>query len=162
MLLRDLKALLAAFVGLQGLVYFAANIANWDAAVGVVGYVLSQQEHAYYAAHIVPAIGSPAAAAAALAVILIGEFLVGAVSLKGAWDLVRARRAPAADYNAAKTWALAGAGVAMLVWFGGFIVIGAGLFQMWQTEIGANSMNGAFTYAAISALAALFIAIEDR
>ena len=42
-----------------------------------------------------------------------------------------------------------GAGMAMVVWFGGFIVIGAVLFQMWQTPIGAGSFHDAFIFAAI-------------
>lgn len=162
MAIRYLKIVLITFVGLQGWLYVAGNLANWDAGLGAVAYVLGMQDHAVYSNPIIPPITGPVVVTLAFLVILAGEFLIGALSLKGAWDLWRARKASADAFNSAKTYAILGAGMAMVVWFGGFIVLGGALFQMWQTQAGAGSFNGAFVYSASSGLVLLFVNSHDR
>jgi predicted small integral membrane protein len=51
--------------------------------------------------------------------------------------------------------------MAMVVWFGGFIVVGGVLFQMWQTQIGAGSLKDAFVFAASGGLVLLFVNSPD-
>jgi predicted small integral membrane protein len=51
--------------------------------------------------------------------------------------------------------------MALVVWFGGFIVIGGVLLQMWQTQIGAGSFHDAFRFAAIGGLVLLFVSQTD-
>lgn len=97
----------------------------------------------------------------AFLVIILGEFLVGALSLTGAWHLWQARKGDGASFNSAKTYAILGAGMAMIVWFGGFVVLGGALFQMWQTQIGTGSFEGAFIYGATSAFILLFVNSPD-
>lgn len=162
MAIRLLKIALVVFVGLQGWLYVAGNIANWDAGHAAVGYVLGMEGHEIYGNHIFPPVTHPALVTLAFVLIISGEFLVGALSLKGAWDLWRARRGGAAEFNAAKNYAVLGAGMAMLVWFGGFVVIGGALFQMWQTQVGGNSFEGAFIYGGVSALVLLFVNNPDQ
>lgn len=161
MTIRYLKIMLVALVGLQGLLYVAGNAANWNAGIGAVGYVLGMQGHETYPAHIFPPLRGATAATIAFLIILTGEFLVGALSLKGAWDLWRARKAGADVFNAAKTWAVLGTGMAMVVWFGGFIVIGGALFQMWQTQLGGGSFDDAFVFAATGGIVMLFVNSPD-
>ncbi|MEJ8567906.1 DUF2165 domain-containing protein [Elongatibacter sediminis] len=161
MAIRILKIVLVVFVGLQGGLYVAGNLANWEAAHGAIAYVLSMEGHEYYDAPIFPPITHPAWVTMTLLAIITGEFLIGALSFKGAWDLKRALKEPAEVFNSAKKYAILGAGMAMLVWFGGFIVIGGALFQMWQTEIGTASFEGAFIYAASSFLVLLFVNSAD-
>ena len=86
---------------------------------------------------------------------------MGALSLKGAWDLWSARKGSADAFNASKTYAVLGTGMAMVVWFGGFIVIGGALFQMWQTQIGAGSFDDAFVFAVTGGLVLLFVSRPD-
>lgn len=162
MAIRYLKIILVVFVGLQGWLYVAGNLANWDGASGVVSYVLSQQEHQYYPTNIFPAFDSSMAAGIGLFIIVTGEFLVGALSMKGAWDLWKLRNGGADAFNGAKTYALLGPGMAMIVWFGGFIVIGGALFQMWQTQVGDGSFDGAFVYCITSGVVMLFVNQPDR
>jgi len=159
--IRCLKIVLVTFVGLLGLLYVAGNLANWSAGVSAVAYVVGMEEHEIYATHIFPPITHPALVTIGYLSILLGELLVGLLSLKGAWDLWLARRASAAAFNAAKTYAVLGTGTAMLVWFGGFIVIGSALFQMWQTQIGANSFHDAFIFATMGGLVLLFVNSPD-
>ena len=161
MAIRYLKIILVLFVGLEAWLYVSANIANWDAGLAAIGYVLGQDGHEYYSVHIFPALTSPVAHAIAFLIILAGEFLVGALSFKGALDLWRTRKGTAEAFNAAKRFAIAGCAMAMVVWFGGFYVIGGALFQMWQTEIGDGSLSGAFAYAVTAGLILLFIDRPD-
>ncbi|KGI76717.1 DUF2165 family protein [Oleiagrimonas soli] len=160
MAIRYLKIALVAFVGLQGWLYVAGNLANWNAGLGAIAYVIGMREHAIYPQHIVPALGH-GWAVLAFVLILCGEFLVGALSLRGAWDLWVARKRTAADFNAAKTYAVLGPGMAMLVWFGGFIVLGGALFQMWQTTLGDGSFKDAFVYAVTAGLVLLIVQRAD-
>lgn len=157
MAIRMLKIILVVFVGLQGWLYVAGNIANWDSGLGAVGYVLGMEGHEVYANHIWPPITNPILVTIAFLSIIAAEFLVGALSLLGAWHLWRARYDDAESFHSAKTLAILGAGMAMVTWLGGFVVIGGALFQMWQTEAGSASFEGAFIYGATSALVLLFV-----
>ena len=161
MSIRYLKIILVVFVGLTGLLFVAGNIANWKAGLVLVGYVLSMEGHEIYSSHIFPPVTNSALVTIAYLLILAGESLVGVLSLKGAWDLWSARKESADDFNASKTNAILGTGMAMLVWFGGFIVIGGVLFQMWQTKIGAGSFHDAFIFAVIGGLVMLFVSNPD-
>lgn len=162
MAIRYLKIILVFFLGLQAWLYFAANIANWDAGLAVIAYVMTMEGHEYYSIRIFPAVTSPVIHVIAFLVILVGEFLVGAISLKGAYDLWKVRNAPADSFNASKKSAIVGCAMAMVVWFGGFIVLGGALFQMWQTEIGDSSFDGSFAYAVTAGLILLFVDRPDR
>jgi predicted small integral membrane protein len=74
----------------------------------------------------------------------------------------QARNADRATFSASKKWAQIGSGVGVFVWFGLFGVIGAALFQMWQTTVGAGSMNGAFQYFFYCAITLLFLNQPDE
>ncbi|GAC16222.1 DUF2165 family protein [Aliiglaciecola lipolytica] len=159
--IRILKIVLVVFVGLQGWFYVAGNLANWNSAMTAVSYVVGMHGHEIYSNPIFPAITHSAAITIALVCIVLGEFLIGAFCLKGAWDLWTTRKANGLEYNAAKKYAILGAGMALVVWFGGFIVVGGGLFQMWQTKVGIASFEGAFMYGAVSGLILLFVNSSD-
>ncbi len=161
MLIRYLKIILVVFVGLTGLLFVAGNIANWNAGLELVGYVLSMEGHEIYGSHIFPPVTNSALATIAYLLILVGESLVGVLSFKGARDLWKARKESADAFNASKTYAVLGTGMAMVVWFGGFIVIGGVLFQMWQTQIGAGSFHDAFLLAVMGGLVLLFVSNPD-
>jgi predicted small integral membrane protein len=161
MAIRYLKIAFVVFIGLMALVYSLQNIVNLQAALGVVAAVLGMAGHEYYPASIGPAITSPLLSGLALATIIAGEFAAGTIALKGAWDLWAKRRAESALFNAAKTWALAGCGIGILVWLGFFLAIGGAWFQMWQTPLGAQSLSGAFQYAVSCALIFIIVNMDD-
>ena len=161
MSIRYLKIILVVFVGLSGWLLVAGNIANWDAGLESVRYVMSMEGHEAYGTHIFPPITSPALIVIAYIVILAGEVLIGALCFKGAWDLFSARRESAEVFNSAKKYAILGAGMAMLVWFGGFVVIGGTLFQTWQTQVGSASFRDAFVFAASGGLVLLIVNQPD-
>ncbi|MCB2099149.1 MAG: DUF2165 family protein [Parvularculaceae bacterium] len=160
-MIRIVKIILVVFVGLQGLFYFISNAVNWDYAQAAVGAVLSQADAPFYKNLIVPPITNPTLVALATMTIMTGELLVGLISFKGAADLAAKAAAPAAEFNKAKTFAVLGCSMALIVWFGGFLVIGTALFQMWQGAVGVSSFEGAFMYLGSSAFVLLFLNQPD-
>lgn len=161
MAVRYLKIVLVSFGALLCLLYATHNVVNLEAAYSFVYAVLSQADHAAYPASIFPAITTPALVWAALALICVLEFTAGILAGKGAWDLWQARRDAAADFNAAKTWALGGLGLGIVVWFGLFSTLGGAGFQMWQTQLGSASLTGAFQYTMQLGLVLLFVNLHD-
>lgn len=161
MAIRYLKIALVIFAGLQGWLYVAGNLANWDAGLSGVWYVLGMSGNEIYSARIFPAISNPLLVTLAFLSIISAEFLVGALCMKGAWELWLVRKESASSFNDSKDYALLGTGMGMVVWFGGFIVIGGALFQMWQSEIGAGSFRDAFVFAITSGMVFLMVSRPD-
>ena len=160
-MIRLIKVALAAFVSLFCLFYALQNIANLQAAFGFVAYIGSMADHPAYPQSFGPAVTSPALIWILLWIIIGLELLAGVLAGKGAVDLFRARNASAADFNAAKKWAVAGCGVGVLVWFGIFGAFAGAYFQMWQNEAGTNALQGSFWYSMQMAVAWLLIAATD-
>ena len=158
---RGLKSVLVAFVALGALLWAVQNLVNLESAYGSVAYVLSNADHAAYPKSIGPAITSSALVWLALSVILVGEFAAGLLAARGAWDMFSRRRGPAAEFRAAKRYAILGCGMAVVVWFGIFTVIGGAFFQMWQTEIGDASFTAALNYAIVNAAVLIFVELPD-
>jgi predicted small integral membrane protein len=159
--MRILKSLLVLFIGLHGLIYALQNIANPVAAHAAIGYVLSNTGHQVYTNTMFFAVTSPVIHWLALALVVAGELAIGFFGIKGAWQMFAARKGTAEQFHAAKQAGVWAAGLALLVWFGFFMTFGAAFFQMWQTEIGAGSMEGAFMYSMASAITMLFVSLTD-
>jgi predicted small integral membrane protein len=162
MAVRFLKIVFVAFVGLMSLLYGLQNIVNLDAAFGAVSYVLRMTDHAVYPASLGPAITSPVLTWIALGSIIAGEIAAGLIALKGAWNLWVARRTPGDAFNASKTLAIVGCGIGVIVWMGAFFVVGGAYFQMWQTQVGGASFNGAFQYFMACFVVLLFVHMRDE
>ncbi len=160
--IRYLKIVLVLIMAAAGLLNAVQNITNLDQAYGVIAYVLGMTDQTYYPNSVGPAFTSPAVIWAALTVIVLSEFSLGILSAKGAWDMWRLRSGPAAEFNGAKKYALLGAGLGVIVWFGYFIVGGGGYFQMWQTEVGANSLAGALQLGAACGIIFLMVNATDE
>ena len=158
---RIVKALLVLFIGLHALIYAVQNIANIDAAHAALAYVMAGADHAAYPRTMFFKSDSSLLAWIALALVLAGEFAIAFFGIKGAWDLFTARGGTAEQFHSAKSGGLWAAGLALLVWFGLFMTFGAAFFQMWQTEVGAGSMEGAFMYSVASAITMLFVYLTD-
>lgn len=160
-MVRLVKSSLVLFIGLHALFYALQNMANLGAAHDALVYVMSGADHEAYAATIFFKSSNGAVAWAALFLVLTGEFAVGIFGIKGGWDLFAARAGTAEEFHTAKRNGVIAAGLALLVWFGLFMSFGAAFFQMWQTQTGAGSMNGAFIYAMASAVTMLFVCLTE-
>ena len=157
MSIRILKIVLVVCVGLQALIYAIQNMVNLDAAFGAVAYVFSMADHVAYPDHLGPPVTWAPLVWLALCTIIVAETLVGVLCFKGAFDMWRARRDALTEFVRAKTSAILGCGLAMVVWIGLFMALGGAWFQMWQTEIGGGSLEGAFMYAMSSAAVLIFV-----
>lgn len=160
-MIRIVKALLVLSIGLHALFYVLQNLANLEAAHGAMAYVMSNADHAVYQNTLFFYVTNPALQWVALSIVFALEFAVGILGIKGGWDLFRARNAPAAEFRAAKRAGIMAAGLALFVWFGVFMTWGGAFFQMWQTQVGTGSLEGAFMYAVISVVVILFVCHTD-
>lgn len=160
-MIRLIKSALVLFIGLHALFYALQNIANLEAAHGAMAYVMSGADHEVYPATIFLKLSNSVLVWAALVLVLVGEFAVSYFGIKGGWDLIRARAGTAEEFHAAKRNGVIAAALALLVWFGFFMSFGAAFFQMWQTQVGSSSMEGAFMYATASAVTMLFVSLTD-
>jgi predicted small integral membrane protein len=161
MLLRYLKIDFVILIALLCLFYAGQNVANLSACFGSFEYVLGSGDHVAYSKSIFPAIESVAIIWTVLVIVVGFEFAAGLFAAKGAWDMWSERKGSAEAFNASKTNALVGCGLGIIIWLGFFGVFGGALFQMWQTEIGSGSMDGAFQVFVSCAAIFLITSIED-
>ncbi len=157
MSIRLLKIGLVICIGLMCLLYAGQNMVNLEATKAVVGSVLSMDGHDYYPASLGPAITGPLWITLATWL----EFAAGLLAAWGALDMFRARNADARSFNASKARALLGTGLGVLVWLGLFGAIGGAYFQMWQTQLGVQSLNGAMQYTLMCGLVLIFVNMPD-
>jgi predicted small integral membrane protein len=92
------------------------------------------------------------------ALIIAAEGVTGILFLIGTLHLWRARRAPGAEFDRAKAYAIAGALFAFLVWFFGFMVIAGEWFAMWESKVW-NGQEAAFSFY-VTVLAVLISSIS--
>ena len=161
MYMRNIKIMFVVITSLMALIYVTQNVVNTSAAHQAIVYVMSGADHQVYPESFGPKFADPVFGWIAVFVIFILEYAAGLLLAKGAWDMWRARKQDARTFNASKKWAQIGAATGVLVWFGLFGVIGAAFFQMWQTEVGTGSMNGAFQYFVSCTLTLLVISQAD-
>ena len=160
--LRYIKILMAFVAAAMCLVYVFQNFANLPAAHASLLYVMSGADHAAYPNTFGFHTDNTLIAWFAVAVICSFELLAGLSLLYGSFRMWGARSLDSMEFVISRKWAEIGAGFGILVWFGFFGVIGSAFFQMWQTQIGANSMNGAFQMFASCVLTLLVLNLPDR
>lgn len=142
--------------------YAVQNVANITGGMfASFAYVLSQADHSAYPESVMPAITQPALIWAVLLLVLVLEFICGTLVALGACNMWKYRAGTSAEFRAAKIHALNGFGVGVVVWLLLFGTFGAALFQMWQTEVGTSSFNGAFQLTVYSLLLFGLISLED-
>jgi predicted small integral membrane protein len=159
---RYLKVVFVLLISLLCLFYAVQNVVNLEACFQAFAYVAGAADHQVYGSSLIPAIQSPALIWLMLIIVIALEFAAGLVAAKGAWDLWSVRQAPATEFNESKTYALLGCGLGIVIWLGLFGVFGGALFQMWQTEIGGNSMDDAFQFFVSCALVFLIVNAADE
>jgi len=94
--------------------------------------------------------------------IMLSKVAAGIACSIGALKMWQARAGDAAGFDAAKKHALAGCGIAMIMLFGGFIVIGETWFEMWRSDVLRDlSLQSAFRYGGMITLIALFVGTLD-
>jgi predicted small integral membrane protein len=160
-MVRYLKIGLVLFVAAYCLMYAAQNLVNLGAAFNFVADTVAMANHVVYPQSFGPSIQNPTLVWILLFVIIAMEISAGLLAARGALDLWQARHADADDFNGAKTFAILGCGMAVVIWFGLFSVIGGAYFQMWQTELGAGALQGSFQYAVLNGIVLIFVNMAD-
>ena len=106
------------------------------------------------------AVESPTLQAIAYGAIIATETLAAILILWGILRLVRARRATPAGFQAAKSVAVAGVVLSLVLWLGGFLAIGGEWFAMWQSPTW-NGAESAGRFLLAGGLTLLFLVQPD-
>ncbi len=136
------------------------NIADPKSNYAFVAHVMSMDTTFPGNTLMYRAITSPVAFQLAFSLIIAAEIVAGLLFLAGAWRLWQARLAPAAAFNAAKAYAVAGALLAFLLWFFGFMVIAGEWFAMWQSKAW-NAQQSAFRLYLTVIAVLIFLVLPD-
>jgi len=161
MAMRFMKIVFVSLISMLCLFYGTQNVFNLDACYQAFAYILGAVDHQIYQDPVIPAIDSPAIIWLALVAVVGLEFIAGLCAAKGAWDLWSVRKAPAEDFNGAKTFALIGCGLGIVIWLGLFEVFGGALFIMWQTEVGRGSLENSYQFFGACALILMIVNSAD-
>lgn len=161
MLLRGTKIVMVLTVMLWGIVGALGNLLDWSGTLGSVQAVTTMSTFEGGG-------DSWRATDAALLVwlgalfIMLSKLTAAGLCGAGAWRMYGASRADAATFQAAKELALAGCGIALIMLFGGFVVIAESWFELWRSEaMRGPVLSSAFRYAGLIGLIAIVVAQPD-
>jgi len=130
--------LLACYGQLMALIAFG-NITDHASNWPFVQHVLAMDTTFRSPGVMWRAIDNPTIQAIAYIAIIATETVAAVLIWWGIVRLLRARRAPAAAFHAAKSVAVAGLTLSLAIWLGGFLAVGGEWFAMWQSP----TWNGA-------------------
>ncbi|MGE6607030.1 DUF2165 family protein [Halomonas sp. NPDC076908] len=154
--LRTIKITLVGCVALfAGLVAFN-NVVDYGSNFSFVEHVLTMDttfegnQLKYRAIH------DPILHHAFYWVIILTEAFVGGLCALGAWKMWQKRHLDKKKFYSAKTLANVGLALGILLWFTGFMTIGAEWFLMWQSPIW-NGQNSAFRFVVVLFLVMIFV-----
>lgn len=158
---RIAKVVMVACLAVFCLLVTFGNVNDYQANFLFVKHVMSMDTTYPGNTLMYRAITNPELWHAAFVLIIIGEALAGVLFLAGAIRLFQVRRDPGAAFDSAKDWTVAGALVAFLVWFFGFMVVAGEWFLMWQSETW-NGQPAAFRFYLTTLAVLIFVIQPDR
>lgn len=159
-LTRYLKILLIFFVALQGLVGGIGNLAGLETTYTAVARVLSM-EGVPSSFPRVFAFDTPIVIWFGVCWILLLKLLTGVTGAIGVFQLFRFRNGSGDEFQSAKYWGLFACGASILMLFGGFIVTGATMLFMWQTQLGQVAFEGATYLLVCLGVVALYVNMRN-
>ena len=159
-MIRIVKIGLVITVMLWGFFGALGNILSWDETLGSVAAVTSMVTFEG-GAESWQATSNPLVIWLGALFIMLSKLSAGILCAVGAGRMWQSRNAGAADFIAAKRVALAGCGIAVIMLFGGFIVIAESWFELWRSEALGAALTAALRYASMIALIAIFVATPD-
>ncbi len=154
-MIRIVKIGLIATVVLWGFFGALGNVLHWDETLSSVAVVTSMVTFEG-GAQSWQATSSPVVIWLGALFIMLSKLSAGILCTVGGARMWRWRNAGAADFAAAKGLALAGCGIAVIMLFGGFIVIAESWFELWRSESMGAVLSAAVRYAGMIALIAIF------
>lgn len=159
--LRLLQSLTLLLTGVYALFVLLGNLMDYQSNYQFVQHVLSMDTTFEGNALMWRAITEPWVWTLAYIGIIVAEALVAALGIIGGIKLFVLRNADADRYGRARTWGYATYGLALLIWFLGFIVIGSEWFAMWQSS-SWNGKDTAMPLATLFAVFAVLLALNER
>lgn len=159
-MIRIVKIGLIITVVLWGFFGALGNILNWDETRGAVAAVTSMVSFEG-GAQSWQATSSPVVIWLGALFIMLSKLSAGVLCVVGAGRMWQSRNGSAAEFSAAKRIALAGCGIAVIMLFGGFIVIAESWFELWRSESMSAVLSAVFRYAGMITLIAIFVAMPD-
>jgi predicted small integral membrane protein len=142
---RLTKIAMCLVLGLFCLLVAFDNITDYATNYGFVQHVLSMDTTFPDNVLRYRSITDPLLWKIGYALIIAAETATGILFLVGTFQLWQARHSPGAIFNRAKAYAIAGALLAFLVWFFGFMVVAGEWFAMWESKLW-NGQEAAFRF----------------
>ncbi|HVU42128.1 MAG TPA: DUF2165 domain-containing protein [Xanthobacteraceae bacterium] len=161
LVVRVAKIVLIAALAAFAFVVTYDNIADYNSNYEFVRHVLSMDTTFPNNALMHRAITDPRLWTAAYIIIIATEALTSLLLIVGALALLALINAPAAAFNRAKVWAVAGLTVGIVLWFFGFLVVAGEYFAMWQSKTW-NGQEAAFRITAVLLGVLIFLCLPDR
>lgn len=160
MMLRTAKIFLVLLVALWGFLGALGNISDWNGTVASVGAVTSMAT--FDDGPVWRATSSQVVNWSGALFIMLSKLAAGVMCVIGALSMWRSRASDAVVFNAAKKFALTGCAIAVVMLFGGFIVIAETWFELWRSDVMRGPvLDSAFRYGGLITLIALFVATRD-
>ena len=159
-MIRYLKILLVALVALWGLIGVVNNLAEPDNVYTAVQDVASMP--AFEVGEGPPwATDNPVIIWLGVALIIAGKAAALVFCGLGVLAMLRHAGSAPAQFQASKAWAILGCGAALAMLFGGFTVIGEGLFLMVLDPASIPAGAAAFRYGGFIGLIMIFVAQRE-
>ena len=161
MLVRNIKILLILGVVLWGIVGAHGNIAKWEETLGAVGAATSMATFEG-GADSWKATSLPIVIWLGALFVMLSKVASAGLCAVGAQKMFAARNSAPDAFQKAKTFALAGCGVAVFMLFTGFIVIAESWFELWRSDVMRGPvLDSAYRYAGMIGLIAIFVSIKE-
>ncbi|ROT43982.1 DUF2165 family protein [Pusillimonas sp. NJUB218] len=160
MAIRYSKILFVAAIALFATLVAFGNITDYGSNFAFVRHVLLMDTIFPDAAIGYRAIDAPWFHHLAYVIIIGLEALTAVLCWLGAWRLLRQVKAPARDFNRAKSTAVWGLSLGFLVWQVGFMSIGGEWFGMWMSSQW-NGVPSAFRFLVTIILVLIYVAVPD-
>ena len=161
-MLRITKIFLVITVALWGLIGAFHNVLDWSGTLGAVRAATSMATFEG-GAESWQATSNPVVVWLGALFIMLSKLTAGVLCLKSAAGMWGARKQDATSFARAKSAALAGCAIAVIMLFGGFIVIAESWFELWRSDSMRHLvLDSAFRYAGLIALIALLVNTRDE
>ena len=160
LIVRLAKILMIAAVGAFAFMVTYDNIVDYGSNYEFVRHVLSMDTTFSGNALMDRAVTDARVWKGAYAAIIAAEGLTCVLLGVGALALLMRLRAPAAAFNRAKLWAVAGLTVGFGVWFFGFLVVAGEYWAMWQSRTW-NGQEAAFRFTMVILGVLISVSLAD-
>lgn len=149
---RLVKVMMVASLALFALLVAFDNLVDYGTNYEFVRHTLSMDTTFPGNALMGRAVTTPALWAVAYWLIILTEAVVGLLLAFAALRLASTVNADARLFNAAKRYAVLGAGLGFLLWFTGFMVVGGEWFAMWQSKTWNGQLSAFHFYVTLLAV----------